>query len=76
VLDLIAQLVREVEPKTYWPYEPEARWRIERRDVNDWPILAAAIALDCPILTEDTDFFGCGVATWTSDRIEQFLQKG
>jgi hypothetical protein len=23
--------------------------------------------------TEDTDFFGCGVATWTSNRVEIFL---
>ncbi|MBI4874020.1 MAG: hypothetical protein HY822_05230, partial [Acidobacteria bacterium] len=26
-----------------------------------------------PIWTEDTDFFGCGVATWTSSRVEMFL---
>ena len=23
---------------------------------------------------EDTDFFGSGVATWTTDRVELFLQ--
>jgi hypothetical protein len=26
-----------------------------------------------PIWTEDTDFFGCGVATWTTDRVELYL---
>lgn len=38
-----------------------------------WPILACALALHCPIWTEDTDFFGCGAATWTSNNIEIFL---
>ena len=39
------------------------------------PILAAALALGCPIWTEDTDFFGCGVATWTSASIGSFLTQ-
>lgn len=26
-----------------------------------------------PPWTEDTDFFGCGVATWTTDRVELYL---
>jgi len=38
-------------------------------------MLAAALALGCPIWTEDTDFFGCGVATWTSDRVRMFLRE-
>ena len=52
-----------------------ARQRMDRRDKDDWPILAAALALDCPIWTEDTDFFGCGVATWTTDRVELYLKQ-
>ena len=24
---------------------------------------------------EDTDFFGCGVATWTSNRVQMFLTR-
>ena len=45
------------------------------RDPEDWPVLAAALALGCPIWTEDTDFFGCGVATWTSGSIAIFLAQ-
>ena len=52
-----------------------ARQRIARRDEDDWPVLACALALDCPIWTEDTDFFGCGVATWTTDRVELYLER-
>jgi predicted nucleic acid-binding protein len=45
------------------------------RDQEDWPILATALALGCPIWTEDSDFFGCGVATWTSNRVQVFLRE-
>src|ERR1035438_6477490 len=64
-LDALSELVRTVEIETYAPLEAIARQRLARRDEDDWPILAAALALRCPIWTEDTDFFGCGVATWT-----------
>jgi hypothetical protein len=63
-LELVVGLVQAV-----------ARQRIALRDEDDWPILASALALDCAIWTEDTDFFGCGVATWTTDRIELYLFK-
>jgi predicted nucleic acid-binding protein len=72
-LDLLAGLVQAVEVETYELFEDLARQRIARRDEDDWPVLAAALALDCPIWTEDTDFFGCGVATWTTDRVELYL---
>ena len=64
-----------VSPDLYGDYEAEARQRLGPRDPEDWPILASALALGCPIWTEDTDFFGCGVASWTSDRVEIFLSE-
>lgn len=74
-LDLVARLVQTVEAETCSSFEAIARERIDRRDEDDWPVLAAALALGCPIWTEDTDFFGCGVATWTTDRVELYLAK-
>ena len=74
-LDLVSRLVNTVESETYLPFEAAARELIERRDGDDWPVLASALALGCPIWTEDADFFGCGVATWTSDRVELFLAR-
>lgn len=59
----------------YGSLELEARRRVGGRDPEAWPILAAALALGCPIWTEDTDFFGCGVATWTSSGILIFLDQ-
>ncbi|WP_137725588.1 PIN domain-containing protein [Prescottella subtropica] len=56
------------------PLEQAAMARIGTRDPMDWPIVAAALALDCPIWTEDRDFFGVGVPTWTSTHVEIYLR--
>jgi predicted nucleic acid-binding protein len=74
ILESLAALVQTVESGTYMPFETTARQRIDQRDEHDWPILAAALASGCSIWTEDTDFFGCGVATWTTDRIGIYLE--
>jgi len=58
----------------YGRFESDARERLGQGDHSDWPVLAAALALHCPIWTEDRDFFGVGVATWTSDRVEIYLR--
>jgi len=47
--------------------------RIACRDERDWPALAAALLLQCPIWTEDQDFFGTGVPTWTTATIDIYL---
>jgi predicted nucleic acid-binding protein len=73
ILDALAGSVQMVESETYARFERLARQRLARRDEDDWPILAAALALGCSIWTEDSDFFGCGVATWTTDRVELYL---
>ena len=73
MLRAVAALADLVTTDLYGDYEVEARKRLGNRDPEDWPILASALALGCPIWTEDADFFGCGVATWTSNRVEIFL---
>jgi predicted nucleic acid-binding protein len=73
MLRAVVALADLVTTDLYGDYEVEARKRLDTRDPEDWPILASALALGCPIWTEDADFFGCGVATWTSNRVEIFL---
>jgi len=51
----------------------EALQRVGRRDPDDWPILACALTLQCPIWTEDRDFFGTGVSVWTTDRVALYM---
>jgi predicted nucleic acid-binding protein len=74
MLDQIARIVQSVDRSLYEEYEEPARARISSRDPDDWPVVAAALMLKAPIWTEDQDFFGAGVATWTSNRIEIYLQ--
>ena len=75
VCEQVSAIVQELPLPFYLGQESEARARIERRDPDDWPVLACALVLGCPVWTEDLDFFGTGVATWTSDRVELFLSQ-
>lgn len=52
----------------YAPFETIARKRIPR-DPNDWFTVASALAIEAAIWTSDRDFFGCGIATWTTDTL-------
>ena len=70
----IESIVRSIPVSLYGAYEGMSRRRIERRDPDDWPILAVALLFNCDIWTEDKDFFGCGVATWTTDMVEIYLR--
>jgi len=73
--DLMSGLVISVEAKGYSPLEAPAMLRIGRRDPADWPVVATALLLNAPVWTEDRDFFGIGIPTWTTDRIEIFLRS-
>ena len=73
ILGRLRLLVIAVASDAYAAREHEARRRLARRDELDWPYLALALTVDCPIWTEDQDFFGSGVATWTTDRVEFYL---
>jgi predicted nucleic acid-binding protein len=75
VLDQLAALVEQVDRSLYEQYEHIARERIDRRDPDDWPVIAVALLLRLPIWTEDQDFFGIGLATWTTDRVEAYLRE-
>ena len=75
LLRALTHLVELIGSDVYGGFEAEALQRLGHRDPEDWPILASALALRCPIWTEDSDFFGCGVATWTSNRLQVFLRE-
>jgi predicted nucleic acid-binding protein len=71
---IVDSLIHVVDRSLYEEFEERARARISSRDADDWPIVATAMLLKAPIWTEDQDFFGCGIATWTSDKIEIYLR--
>lgn len=72
-LDAVEAVVRPIDSEAYRPFERAALARIGDRDPDDWPALACALMLDCPVWTEDADFFGTGVATWTTGRVKLYL---
>ncbi|CAG7603611.1 Elongation factor P--(R)-beta-lysine ligase [Leucobacter soli] len=69
-LDSLRPLVETVTEEAIVPLRSAALARIGSRDPMDWPVVAASLALSCPVWTEDHDFFGAGVATWTSANVE------
>jgi predicted nucleic acid-binding protein len=74
-LELLQSLlgtIQVVDLSLLGEYEIKARQRIAR-DPEDWPVVALALAVDSPVWTEDTDFFGAGVSTWTTDTVELYL---
>lgn len=73
VLDALESIVQPLEFELYAGLQQQALQRIALRDADDWPILACAMMMGCPVWTEDADFFGSGVATWTSDRVALYL---
>lgn len=74
ILEHVSLIVQPVDKSLYEDHEKLARERIERRDPRDWPVVAVALLLDIPVWTEDQDFFGSGVSTWTTDRVEVYLR--
>lgn len=75
VLNQIMKIVEPIAAHVYQPNQQIAEQRIFARDPDDWHVVATALSLQCPIWTEDQDFFGSGIATWTTDRVELFLSQ-
>ncbi len=73
VLDALESIVQPLELGVYSGLQAAALQRIAMRDADDWPVLACAMTIACPVWTEDADFFGTGIATWTTDRVELYL---
>lgn len=72
-IGVLAKVVSPIGEDIYTKYEAEAKRRVQKTDINDWPLIALALSLNCPIWTEDRDFFGTGVATWQTHNIEIYL---
>jgi predicted nucleic acid-binding protein len=58
----------------YAALEDEARAR-SLRDPNDWPVVASALALAAGVWTNDNDFLGTGVPTWTTESLQAWLDR-
>lgn len=73
-MHLKEQSITEVPEEVYEHLEDEALSRLPR-DPRDWQVVTLALSLDAHILTEDGDFFGCGVAVWTVNTLIAQLER-
>lgn len=58
----------------YGAFEDEARSR-SLRDPGDWPVVATALALSAGVWTNDNDFLGTGIPTWTTPSLQTWLDR-
>ncbi len=70
----VAANLTVIDEAVYASVEDEARSR-SLRDPADWPVVATALVLSCGIWTNDNDFLGTGVATWTTMTLTRWLDR-
>lgn len=63
-----------VETAVYSALKDEALARVPR-DPTDWPVVACALALSAGVWTNDNDFLGAGVPTWTTATLQLWLDR-
>jgi len=73
-LDAVEANVVILDESIYSALEDEARAR-SLRDATDWPVVAGALALSADVWTNDNDFLGTGVATWTTETLKRCLER-
>jgi predicted nucleic acid-binding protein len=71
----VCEALRRLNPPDYHVVEEQARARLHERAQSDWPVLAAAIALDAAIWSNDRDFFGVGIPVWSTRNILFAVQR-
>lgn len=73
VFEHIKKILQVIDKSIYEERISEAQQRMKTRDLDDWPVAATALLFNCPIWTEDKDFFGVDIPVWTTDRIHLFF---
>ena len=73
-LDAVDNNLAVVGAEVYAPFEDEALAR-SQRDPADWPVVACALALSAAVWTNDNDFLGTGIPTWTTRTLETWLDR-
>lgn len=63
-----------IDEAVYAAAEDEALAR-SRRDPDDWPAVACALMLSAGIWTNDNDFLGTGIPTWTTETLRVWLDR-
>lgn len=76
--DILVEVLRPFEliaTEEYDYLEPVAAERLREGGQSDWPVLAAAMAVESDIWSDDVDFFGTGVPVWATPNV-RFVEAG
>lgn len=63
-----------IDEAVYAAAEDESLAR-SQRDPDDWPAVACALILSAGIWTNDNDYLGTGVPTWTTETLQIWLDR-
>jgi predicted nucleic acid-binding protein len=63
-----------IDEAVYASVEDEASAR-SLRDPSDWPVVACALVLGADVWTNDNDYLGTGIATWTTQTLQRWLDR-
>jgi predicted nucleic acid-binding protein len=69
-LALLNEMVEVIGGLHYEAHEGRARERLSAAGQSDWPVLAASLALDASIWSNDRHFFGVGVPVWSTYNVK------
>jgi predicted nucleic acid-binding protein len=56
----------------YRAWRTRAEQRLAEGGKGDWPLLAAALAFEASIWSDDRDFFGVGVPIWSTPNVHLY----
>ena len=73
-LEQLSKLVQPLEHAIYDQFEQAARERLIDDDLDQWPVLAVALAFGDGIWSQDQVFFGVGIPVWTTRTVEIYLR--
>lgn len=68
-LEHLISIIRPIGWEQYAHLRDAADRRLRHGGKKDWPALAAAMALDAQIWSDDADFFGVGVPVWSTPNV-------
>jgi predicted nucleic acid-binding protein len=67
-------VVMPLHPALFDKHESAAKIRLHQRGQPDWPVLAASMETASAVWSHDKDFFGSGVAVWSTTVLRKQLE--
>ena len=62
-------------PEVYEPHREEAERRMAGRDLEDWPIVALALARSLPVWSQDKDMEAAGLTVYTTGKLLDAIRE-